>query len=261
MRLSGLGITSTAAPSRVVGKFLFRIGELAKGIAIQFAGTVGQRGPIRAGDVGELAIARLAWEQSVDLGFTVEGEASQLSFLTAEGGPMRQAAEVMAELPQLATDEKLIERARELGERVAKDYLDLLNLLITEQIALGMRSSRTSTFISPDRAERSRTVLDRTGPSSQETFRVIGTLYEAEAIRRGFRLDPDEEGQRVIQGTFPDQMREAIRQAWGRRVVAEVERTEKTLARSTQPRVSWELVGLQMLGEDRSNGDPDEPLL
>jgi hypothetical protein len=200
---------------------------------------------VRAEGLGQLAVTRLAFGHSVDLAFAAD--AGDDPGLFGEE-LIREASAEIPVLLNLHDDAELLRFAQAVGERTMVHYMRLLDVLVEEDLNVGVRTPTSRAYISAHRAAAVRVLLDQPLSVTVERLIVLGTLYEADAAKNGFRVDPKPEGERNILGNFREDLREQVRQAWGREVRAEILVTRSVLAWALDPKATYELVGLEVLG-------------
>jgi hypothetical protein len=197
---------------------------------------IGERGKLpQLTGIGTLSFAGLS-EGSAVFHFTIPPRDEQL-MITASGDiatPMEEAIRLLLEIISNSTGEEaeqlLLERLRELPERVGANYSDLLDVLLRNNIETRWRTGDQQAALPAADVRRARAVLERVEIVDAGIEEHTGLLYEANAKEREFRLESDIG--RTIQGTYHEDLTEIIRGAWNHRVRAKLRLTVRRLERA-----------------------------
>jgi hypothetical protein len=237
----------------IAGTFLFRFHQLTQALAAHVKRRrLGERGELpRVEGVGGLALAGVDWGRSAVFHFGIApGEELQLSEPGELASPVVEATEILAELVEASrSDVDLIERARELPSRIAVNYINMLELLIRHDVTTTWRTRQSQPeALTRQVATAAKSALEREIPPVIDVLEYEGRLYEANAKRKTFELE--REGQPRILGTYSEELRELIREAWDKRVVVKLQVTQRRFERLPEPVEQFELLDiLEVLGD------------
>ncbi len=223
----------------VAGPFLFRLHELIHAIASVIAGRYpGRRGTLPdVPGAGLLALAGLEWGASATFHFGL-GPGEELRL--AENSTTQAAVDTLTQLlvtTAAADDAGLYKVARELGRRVATNYVILVNTLDNEGVdsLWRTRTEERTIILDVPRLRRGKTVLEREEPPTTFEEEVTGFLYRADSKEHLFILEPIDREEEKIVGRYGIGLREDIRAAWDKVVRIRLRTTHRFLARQIDP--------------------------
>lgn len=249
--LRGGAIGASSVPTAVAGPFLFRLHELLHAVAAVLAGRrPGSRGslpPLR--DVGLLALVGVQWGHSVT--FHLEIGAGEQTHIAPAGTISSLSEEALALLSELVRygasgdADALWNRTKDLGPRVGGNYERLIEVFVQQEIDTVWRfaTDDRAVDLSSTRAHRAKELLDYEQLPVVFEQEVRGYLYRVDSREHAFLLDPEGEHEEKVTGTYPEHLREDLRDAWSREVVVKLRTTHRFLARQTEPsEVLYELI-------------------
>jgi hypothetical protein len=251
--LRGGPVGSDSVPTSVAGGFLYRFDEVTAAIAATLKGRrLGRRGPLPVvPDAGLFALVGVQWGHSVVFHLALGGD--EQTQLASSGDVSSITGEVLSMIEALVlgaaagNETDLWDRARELGGRAGKNYESLLEVLIKQNVDSVWRFPDQDRAISltSTRAKRAKGILEHPDlpvPYDQE---IRGFLYEINSRAHEFVLDPEGDEEKKIAGTYPEHLRERLREAWDHEVVVKLRTTHHFLKRQQDPAdVVYELVDL-----------------
>lgn len=253
VRLRGSPISKTRVPTGVVGPFLYRFHFLVHSIAVRLAGgDSGRRGPLTdVPGAGLLAVTEMAFGRSVTFHMAL-AEPEQTS-LTESGDVASITADAVNVLSELVVHsasgnfESLYENTRPYGRRVGVELGHLLGVLVNRDVAALWQFPQHAMAIelTPPRARYARELLVVEDVPTRRQEKFQGLLYEVNSKERGFRLETRGTGTEVVEinGTYPEDLRGRLKDAWDQEVVIGVLAIEHRLLRQIEPeRIDYELV-------------------
>lgn len=251
-----LGVAFTGEPVRasigaqLAGQALSALDELVRILAASMYGNVGKSGQARLPiGVGALRLTHVALGSAVFYFTPGEGEEFQLSIDDPEVQVVTKADDVIGQLMELvdaSAGDEVVEVARRYNDRVAAKYVQFLEVVVAEQIGVAWRTRERDALLERSSAGRALAVLEQTEEISTERLLIEGTLYEANARTRGFRLLQDDGT--LIFGRFDEALYAVVGEAWNQRVAVEIQVRVERLARSGNDRRTFELRGVEIIG-------------
>ena len=238
-RVAGRHADAQSIDLEVAGPFLTQLGKLVHGLTAKRAGLdIPRRGRIPAPPTaGPLGMSLAVAGNSVTFAFSLgAGEATRIS---ADAGITSATAEGVGWLAHLLSltgqGDALISQVHEIEDRLGGEFVALLDLLAEKELTSDWwPAGGTGVRVSPIRAIEARRVLMTEAQPQVGLLEVTGELFRADSRRTSFRLDTYDEPS--IQGHWDEPaLEEQVRQGWGRRVTALVEKTEHRRAYSVRP--------------------------
>jgi hypothetical protein len=235
---------------RFAGQALAALDELVSMLAASIYGQVGKRGPAQLPPgIGALRLTNVAWGSAAFYFTSGEGEAFQIApaeqardFTSQIDGVIDQLLDIV----QASASDEILDTARLYNDRVAAKYVQFLEVIVEEGVDVTWEAPSRSASLPISHASRALAALERTEKIRVESTIVTGTLYEANARSRGFRLLQDDG--RLLQGHFAEDLYSVVGEAWNQRVSATIDIRIETLARSGEERRKFELVRVETLG-------------
>jgi hypothetical protein len=242
---------------RFAGQALAALDELVSMLAASIYGQVGKRGPAQLPlGMGALRLTNVAWGSAAFYFTSGEGEAFQIApveeardFTSQIDGVIDQLLNIV----QASASDEILETARLYNDRVAAKYVQFLEVIVEEGVNVMWETPTRSASLPISHANRALAALERTDEIRVETTIVTGTLYEANARSRGFRLLQDDG--RLLQGHFAEDLYPVVGDAWNQRVSATIAIRVEILARSGDERRKFELVSLETLAPGTKTDD------
>lgn len=211
-------------------------------------GNLGDRGPVATpAHVEPLAIVDALFTSAV---FYFAPGAPEELVLPVAGSPIVDVVDEVIRLVEVSRNDAVVAVAKEHHPRVAARYVDFLDVVSNAQVETHWRGDERTAALSRDDALRALEVLERTDVLSTRPIAVIGTLYEANARSRGFRLERDEDGM-IIVGRFAEDLIQTVGALWNQTVIAQIDVTTERLVRTGKERLRFTLTGLEGRSTDR----------
>jgi hypothetical protein len=229
----------------VAGPFLNRLHELLFALTSFFVGRdPGRRGPLpHLQQAGALSLVQVQFGASATFHFAVEGdEQLQMTDAGEATSAIADAIRVVGDLFAYGAaddEEQLFALTREFTPRIGSDYAQLLDVLVRHEVdtVWRMRDRKMVIELPRRQAARTRATLDRQAEPVIQVREYEGLLFRADSIEHGFQLAPEDVEEGRVSGTYPEELRELIRTAWGRRVRIKVEVRRQRLERQREPGV------------------------
>lgn len=186
----------------------------------------------------------VAFEHSATLKFVLgEPEATRISDRGEVSSPTIDAVGRLGHIIGLDASEA-VEQLLEIDDRVGRDFTRLVALLADNELRSRWQAlDRKPIAIPAERADRVRAVLRSEAEPVSSVVEINGFLFQLDAKKNDFRIQPAEGD--AITGSYDDDLVDPLRDAWRRRVRAEVIRTERRYTFANNPhKVDHELKGI-----------------
>ena len=230
----------------VTGSSLSALNGLVRVMAADKFADLGDRGPVPVpSDLEPLELVDVLFGSTAF--YFAPGASEELRLPVEAGGTASRIAVVGQEVVRLieaSSDDKIVDLANRYHPRVAARYVDLLEVLSSGRSRTGWLAAGASASLSEDDANRALGALERTEELSTRETRVFGTLYEANARSRGFRLQRDEDGS-ILVGRFAEHLVDKVGALWNQPVLAVIDVTTERLVRTGKERLRFTLTGLE----------------
>ena len=157
---------------------------------------------------------------------------------------LQSASEEILNLVAQRDPEEVIHEAHKHGFIVANSVAKLVEAIASTRAQTTWSGpSHDPIRITPGQAAFIGKTLSNVEQGKPEEIVVTGVLNQADAKRKTFRLDVEDETSDVttISGTYLDDIESLVRTNWGRRVRATITRTEIRRAKTAKPKYVYEL--------------------
>jgi hypothetical protein len=219
-----------------LGGFLAQVDRVVRGLTAAARNLhIPARGAIpRPEDAAPWRTRALLFPSSARVEFVLgEGEAYRLGDDHAITSPTIEAIEELAKLFEL-DPESAIEELLGYDDRIGNDFSDLLELLAENQLrSVWEPPRRPAQEVPPDSARDRHTILKRETEPVRGVVAVTGFLFQLNAKKNFFQIEPAEGP--IVRGTYTEDQVDELRDAWRRRVVAEVTRIEHRYPYAERP--------------------------
>lgn len=154
--------------------------------------------------------------------------------------------------PLTSKSDEVMTRAQALPIKASDAYLELLKIIGRYELdAAWLAREREPVELSWRAARQARSTLEMTSETERKQDAFEGTLYQINSTNTRFRLRPPAKSRRVIIGSFSESVRDELRSAWGRKVVATLAFDERTVLRTGEPeRDRYELLSIDEVLDD-----------
>lgn len=230
----------------LTGASLGALDVLVSTMAADTFGNLAERGPVaRPANVEPLGLVDVVFGSAVF--YFAPSPSTELRLPVEQGAQTRISVVVdkVLELVESSTDASVVEVANTHHPRVAARYVDLLDILATAKVETGWSGRERSVVLPRAEAQQALELLERTEVLSTRTIAVVGTLYEANARSRGFRLERDDDGA-IIVGRFAEALVDTVGASWNRTVIARIDVTTERLVRTGKERLRFTLIDLEL---------------
>jgi hypothetical protein len=228
----------------VAGASLSGLNDLVAVMAANKYGNLGERGPVALPpDLEPLDLVDFAVGSAVF--FLAPGRHPELALPVDNVSRITSVVDDVLGLIE-AGPEHVVSAAQQYHPRVAAKYVDLLDTFSSAELETSWRTPSRSVLLPGEEARESLQLLERTEELSTRSVVVVGTLYEANARSRGFRLERTDD-ESIIVGRFASELVDEVGALWNQVVIARIDVTTERLVRTNKERLRSTLVGLERL--------------